>query len=281
MKGTMLTVAALAAALLCAGPSAADPSGVDGRSNSSSPADGALALAIPAEAPSVGSLAPRVDALAEFGAAPMTLDAVTYRPRGRYYRRSEPYLGTQTQIHAGFFDPEGDNGTGFVLGIRGGPMVDQNIQLGLGVDWEHRSQETSEVVGTSSGPGGTVITTRRQLSSSSENTFPILGFIQLSGDASMSVVPYGGIGGGYEVVTLSATDFSSGSSFDATYGGWGWQAWAGAKVPLSGRAAVLGEVFLNQSEPHRDVDDPISGQTFRETVKLNGFGARFGLSWGQ
>jgi hypothetical protein len=273
----MLTVAALAAALLSARPSAADPAGTDGRSNSTGDV---LALAMPADPSSVRSLAPQVDALAEFGAAPMTLDAVMYRPRGRYYRRSEPYLGTQTQIHAGFFDPEGDTGTGFVLGIRGGPMVDPNIQLGLGVDWEHRSQEQSEVVGTSSGPGGTVITTRRQLSSSSENTFPILGFIQLSGDASSPVVPYGGIGGGYEVVTLSATDFSSGSSFDATYGGWGWQAWAGARIPLSGRASVLGEAYLNQSEPHRDVDDPVSGQTFRETVKLNGFGARFGLSWG-
>ena len=54
----------------------------------------------------------------------------------------------------------------------------------------------------------------------------------------------------------------------------------GAKIPLSGRASVLGEIFLNQSEPHRDVDDPVTGQTFREIVKVNGFGMRFGLSWG-
>jgi len=277
MKRTMLIAATLIAALWSARPVAAEVQDARGVG------DGSLALAASPEArvpAPLLDLAPRVDLLSQFGATPVQFGAVAYRPRGRYYRREEPWLGTQTQIHAGFFDPDGDTGTGFVLGMRGGPMVDPNIQLGLGVDWEHRSEEQSEVVGTSSGPGGTVITTRRQLSSSSENTFPLMGFMQVSGNEGMSVVTYGCIGGGFEIVTLSATDFSSGSSFDATYGGWGWQAWGGAKVPLSGRASVVGEVYLNQSEPHRDVDDPVTGQTFRETVKLNGFGMRFGLSWG-
>ena len=278
MKRMLTMIGILATALLTAGSSFAQVPAASHEAGQS--ALEALALGMPGVASDVRSLAPQADAIAEFGAAPVTLDAVMYRPRSRYYRRSEPSMGSQTQVHAGFFDPEGDTGTGFVLGIRGGPMVDPHIQLGLGVDWEHRAEEQSEVVGTSSGPGGTVITTRRQLSSSSENTFPILGFIQVAGDASMPVVPYGGIGGGYEIVTLSATDFSTGSSFEATYGGWGWQAWGGAKIPLSGQASVLGEIFVNQSEPHRDVDDPVTGQTFREVVKIDGFGMRFGLSWG-
>ncbi|HTM57878.1 MAG TPA: outer membrane beta-barrel protein [Candidatus Udaeobacter sp.] len=279
MKRMLILIGILVAALTTARTGLADVSSATQESGHS--ALESLALGMPADAAEGHALAPEVDAMAEFGATPVTLGAVMYRPRSRYYRRSEPSMGSQAQVHAGFFDPEGDqNGTGFVLGMRGGPMVDPHIQLGLGVDWEHRSSEQSEVVGTSPGPGGTVITTRRQLSSSSENTFPILGFVQVTGDPSMPVVPYGGIGGGYEIVTLSATDFQSGSSFDATYGGWGWQAWGGAKIPLSGQASVLGEVYLNQSEPHRDVDDPTTGQTFREVVKVNGFGMRFGLSWG-
>lgn len=278
MKRTVLIAAILVAAPLAARAAAAD---VNDLASSSAISPLALATTAPdGAAAAVGDLAPRADFVSEFGAAPIRLDAVAYRPRGRYYRRDNPWLGTQTQIHAGFFDPEENSGTGFVLGIRGGPMVDPHIQLGLGVDWEHRGDEQSEVISNSTGPGGVPITTRRQLSSSSENTFPLMGFVQISGDESMPVVPYGGIGGGYEVVTLSATDFATNSSFDATYGGWGWQAWGGARIPLSGRASVLGEVYLNQSEPHRDVDDPVTGQTYREIVKVNGFGMRFGLSWG-
>ena len=47
-----------------------------------------------------------------------------------------------------------------------------------------------------------------------------------------------GIGGGYEVLFLSAEDFQTGEKFDATYGGWGWQAWAGLSIPMSNRSRM-------------------------------------------
>jgi hypothetical protein len=280
MKRHIVMLAALAVAVVSA-PSHADPVPFAGEPSP-------LALAVDAAAPAPVSFAPPSGASAQFtgtpalySASPLTLDAVMYRPRSRYYNRGRgPMLGSEMQIHAGFFTPDGSSSSGFVLGMRGGPLVDPHIQLGASADWEHRSDESDQVIGTSSGPGGTTIQTKRQLSSSSENTFPILGFIQVKGDDRMSVVPYAGFGGGYEIVQLSATDFATNSSFDATYGGWGWQAWLGARIPLSGRSALLAEGFLNRCEAHRDVYDAVLNETFRETVDLNGYGMRFGLTWG-
>jgi len=68
-------------------------------------------------------------------------------------------------------------------------------------------------------------------------------------------------------VLLSATDYPSGESFDATYGGWGWQVWGGAAMPLSGRSRLFGEVFVNRGDVERDVAD-LSGLEYQHPVDV-------------
>ena len=77
------------------------------------------------------------------------------------------------------------------------------MQLGVGVDWMHRSENSSDVISESPGPGGTTITTQRQLSQSSSNLFPMMAFVQVSADDKMPVIPYFGVAGGYQVLFLS------------------------------------------------------------------------------
>jgi len=222
----------------------------------------------------------RLNALVSLGENPVTLETVGFH--GGYahphYGRA-PGFGSQSQIYAGVFEPSTGNQQGFVLGIRGGPKLSPNLQIGAAFDWEHRSSTYGTVVGSSAGPGGTVIVTR-EITSSSENTFPLMAYLQLSGSEKRAVVPYLGIAGGYEIVSLVATDYATSSYFSATYGGWGWQSWAGVRVPFSPHSGILAEVYTNQATAYRDVYDPYYGVTLRESVGLDGFGARFGLSWG-
>lgn len=211
------------------------------------------------------------------GQSPVAQDRY-YRPRyrERYERRS--MYSSPVQFHAGFFNPTDNTGTSFVGGFRAGPLVDPHIQLGVGVDWMHRSQNESELISEVPGPGGTTIETRQQLAQSSSNLFPITAFLQVSADDRMPVIPYFGVGGGYEVLFLSATDFQTGDKFDGTFGGWAWQAWGGAAIPLSRESRLVGEVFLNQGDVARDVDSPVG--TLHETVNVNGVGMRLGFNWG-
>lgn len=230
------------------------------------------------------AVAPQVNAIIE--PAPMTFAGVVYQPRSHVTQAvpvqipAEPAgPRSQVQIHGGFFQPDGGLSDGFVAGMRGGPMLSPNAEVGLSADWQYRSSEQLQPVSNATGPGGTPITTSRQVSSFSESTFPLLAFFQLSVDPDRFIAPYAGIGGGYEIVTLSATDFVSGSSFNATYGNWGWQAWAGARIKVARQAGIFAEAFRNECTAKRDVNDALTNQTLRESVNVDGVGMRFGLSF--
>ncbi len=261
MNAHRIRIAAIAAALMAASiapvnsNAAAEPS----------------ALALPASA---------LNLVESPGLPELVFAGVHYRPRrsGDWGRRVD--ASGVTQLHVGFYDPDGDAGQRFLVGARGGPMMDSHVQLGVGVDWAHRTENISSVSRSSTGPGGTTITTKQDLARASTNFFPFMGFIQLSADDNRGVIPYFGAAVGYQVMGLSADDFVTGNSFSATYGGWGWQLWGGAAFPLSGRSRVTGEVYINNAELGRDVTDQPTGITYHETVNANGAGLRVGIAWG-
>jgi len=261
-----VTLAVLPASLAFADTSAASPLALP---TAALELSGATALAMPsADLALVQAPIPGV----EFA-------GVHYRPRsGGFGRRMDSQ--SVSQIHIGFFDPEGDASRQFLLGIRGGPMLDPHVQLGAGVDWAHASDDVSSVSQSSTGPGGFPIDTQRQLARSTSNLFPLMAFVQVSADDKMQVVPYFGAAAGYEIMNLTADDFTTGASFDATYGGWGWQVWGGAAFPLSGQVRVNGELFVNTAELGRDVTDEATNLSYREVVKTNGVGMRLGIAWG-
>jgi hypothetical protein len=239
------------------------------------------------------SLAPPIVNVAATGfvagdaAAPPTLalttpfaGGITYRPRS--YRSSAAVMPTTTQVHIGFFDPTDNFSTGFEGGFRMGPQVDPHVQLGLAVDWWHKSESTRMDLGTVNVPGATG-SAQLELSRTRADLLPILAFVQVSGDENMSVIPYGGFGVGYEVLFVSADNFVTNESFSQTFGGFGWQAWGGAGVPLDGRTRINGEVFYNGSEVGSDVDvilPDIGPATVRDVVSMNGLGMRIGIAWG-
>jgi len=214
------------------------------------------------------------------------LESVRYRPR-RYHEPPPPPPRTSSsngpdgfsQIHAGFLDPDGDErGPGFLAGFRGGVSADEHVVFGGMVDWRHKAEQQSELVSTSTGPGGEPIEVRREFARSSSDLVPVMGFLQLSA-GSVPFSPYVGAGAGYEVLWLSAEDFTTGEEFDGTYGGFGWQVWGGISLPLGGSTKLVAEAFANQSEVSRDITDG-TGETFRETINLDGTGLRFGFAWG-
>jgi len=270
MRSTIWLVT-LAVALLPA--AVATGAGVSGSTSQVSPL--ALSVVEPgASALIVGpALNPSVTALATPLVAP-----VRYRPRA--YREHGRVMPTTSQVHVGFFDPTDNFSTGFYGGFRVGPQVDPRVQIGLAVDWWHKAESQTVSIDQGPLPGGGTGERRLELSRSSADMIPILGFVQISGDENMAVIPYVGAGVGFAALFLNADDYQSGETFDATYGGFAWQVWGGAGVPLSGRARLNGEVFYNGCEVGRDVDDPFYAATYREIVKMDGVGMRVGVQWG-
>lgn len=266
----------LLAALALLIPAAAS---AEGQSQASG---GASAFALPVENYNVAydpGVATRLE-YGQSGGSGTRSDYIRYRPRTYRSRRSSAWMPVVSQVHAGFFDPNGSPSSGFMFGFRGGPMVDPHVQIGLSIDLQHKSSNIDQQfdVGDVGGGVGTVTTTSTT-EGTTTNFVPILGFLQIGGDDNMSVIPYAGIGGGYEILTLDNSGVEiDGTSIDGTYGGWGWQLWAGAGIPLSGQSRIFGEGFYNTANVEQDLDG-FNGP-FRVKIDRDGFGARFGVSWG-
>jgi hypothetical protein len=136
------------------------------------------------------------------------------------------------------------------------------------------------LIGTGTGPGGEEIEIRRELSRSTSDWVPLQVFAELNAGSDMAVVPYFGIAGGYQWLSISGDDFNDGSLFDTTFGGWGWQGWGGVAFPISPRSRINAEVFVNGAELTRDSIDATTGDDVSESVSMDGVGVRVGLSWG-
>lgn len=236
------------------------------------PGEGA-ALATP-------TLAPTAQFVRRVRHRPNPYSPGVYRTRG--YRSPMSVIPFTAQIHLGFFYPIDNFSTGFDGGFRIGPQVDPHIQVGMAMDWWHRSDDKVLDLGTVRAPGGTA-SEKLILSESTADLVPIMVFVQVSGDENMPVIPYGGLGVGYEWLFLTANDYLTHESFDQTFGGFGWRAWAGAGLPLDWRMRLNGEVFFNGCEVGSEMDVYITGYgpaTVRDVIKMNGVGMRLGVSWG-
>ena len=214
---------------------------------------------------------------------------VTYRPRPGSTTTTSTTVSSSSkssevrsvsQVNLGYFVPDGGLGTRFDLGVRGGPVIADALQLGVAVDWMYRSETISQLITSRTGPGGVPITQSQQLARATVNMFPIMGFAQLHVLNLLGLHPYIGGAAGYQVMLLSGEDFTTGQSSDGTFGGWGWQMWAGGSLPLGSSARLTGEVFYNEARMGRDATDGTTGETIRETVDGDGKGMRFGVAWG-
>jgi len=217
------------------------------------------------------------------GIAPSTdveLGAVRYQPAQQQFDTPANDRPIVTQLHGGYFNGSANNTSPFIVGLRAGPMVDKRLQVGLAVDWVHQTKTLANVLSTSEAPGSITVSTKQDTARALFNLVPIMAFAQASGWGALGIiVPYIGASGGYEVLVLSADNFINGNSFEANFGGWGYQLWAGAGIPLGSRTRLTGELFVNEAELSKTVTDP-SGVSAKQTVDMNGVGFRLGLAWG-
>jgi len=210
---------------------------------------------------------------------------VVYRPKGSgmppddVHHQNASQIRTVTQIYGGRMDPDGSTDGEFLMGIRTGPKLSKHLQLGLMFDWVRDSDYESSFTTSSPGPGGVNITTKYDYSGAYTDLFPLMGFLQLSLNEKRFIAPYGGIGAGYQWLNVTAYD-RYGTWYDANFGGWGWQGWAGAALRVTDGMRLSGEVMYNSVELSRNVYDPVNGWTNHETVPMYGVGARFGLAFG-
>ena len=214
--------------------------------------------------------------------ANVELSAVRYQPAQQQQQQYDSPQNDRpivSQLHGGYFDASANNTNPFIVGLRAGPMIDKRLQVGIAVDWVHQTKNLANVLSKAQGPGDITISTKQDTARALLNLVPIMAFVQASGWGLLGIVPYIGASGGYEALVLSADNFVTGQSFEANFGGWGYQVWAGAGIPLGQRTKLNGELFVNQAELGKTVTDA-NGVSAKQTIDMNGIGFRLGLAWG-
>lgn len=217
---------------------------------------------------------PTVAALRRYprnGPAPREYPEPRRNSRSRGYR--PPIV---TQVSAGFYDPGGASATSALYGVRVSQLVDPQVQLGVMLDWVHKADRVSATFGNET-VGGVDLSYEDSRLRGRSDLVPLLLFVQVSGRDTGRAIPYAGFGAGYEFLSMEA-DRPDGTRFDGSFGGWGWQAWAGAALSFSNQARLSGEIFVNRADLGRDVN--VDGRVLRQSASFNGPGVRLGVAWG-
>jgi len=247
-------------------------------------------LVVVSLAASLGVALPAIVFAQEFAARPRpasgtVLRGLVYQPRGAYggpYHHSSPPAFSQ-----GYFDMHGGvfriNGTDALASDFGGKMafsLAPSLRLGMLLDWQHRSESQTAVISSGPGPGGITITNQLDLGSGSSDLVPFMGFLELEPAPKLMVSPYIGGAAGYEWLSLHASRSDIPVPFEASYGGFGWQAWGGVAMRLSPAVRLNAEVYGNFGEVSRDAFDTTLNAVVKETVSIEGAGVRGGLQFG-
>ncbi len=175
------------------------------------------------------------------------------------------------QLSGGLFAPIEASGPSPSAGMRYCKHVRSHLQVGLLTGWTSRS---TRLEAPAAGQQG--LESQVELAQVDAHLVPLMGFMQVDLTDKLWLVPFVGVGAGYEWLVLNAKDYRTGTESKATYANVAWETYAGVGLRLTSKVRVNGELFYNGGALDRNVLDA-SGRTWQEVVHMNGVGARVGL----
>jgi hypothetical protein len=175
------------------------------------------------------------------------------------------------QLDTGLYAPIEASGPSPTVGMRYCKHYTSHVQGGLLTGWTlKRTSLEAPVTGPLSSES------HAEFARVNAHLVPVMGFVQVNLTNRFWLVPFVGIGGGYEWLIVETKDDRTGAKFKTTYDNVAWETFAGIGLRLSSVVRVNGELFYNGGSLERGVLDA-SGRAFREAVNVSGVGARVGL----
>ncbi len=180
------------------------------------------------------------------------------------------------EIQGGKFNPKGARKPGLIFGLNYGIVVDERVDLGLGISVFHKGYTQKTYVDTSQTSAGSEVQQVLKPLEYSTTIVPLTANVTIH-------VPYGRplgfyFGGSlaYEWLFDRYTNYEDKKEDKARFSGWGWMARAGAELFIGSRSALTGELFYNSSKVKGE-RKKIAGIPSWKEVDLSGLGFRLGL----
>ncbi len=191
-----------------------------------------------------------------------------------------PYnRGRVTIVKLGYFSPKAVK-PGFIGGIMVGSSVDENVDVGISVDYFSRSYKKDELVAKTVSEGGLVQSTMQRTLDFSTQAIPITASIVVKFSNQMPFTFFLGGGLGYQLLFNKETNYQENVSERRFYRGFGWQLEGGAMYRIGQRSWFFGEVFYNSATPSRNKNKNAQGLPTWEQVDISGVGVRLGVRLG-
>ena len=184
-----------------------------------------------------------------------------------------------TTFKLGYFNPK-DTKSGFIFGANFGSAIDENVDIGIGIDFFHRNYTEDKKVAERVSPGGVVESTIQRELEFTTTILPIMGTITVKISPEYPFSYYIGGGLGYELLFNKERNYQEGVSESRFYHGFSWLVNGGVLYRIGSRSAFLGEVFYNGATVHRGKGKTTEGLPIWEEVNLSGLGVRFGIRLG-
>jgi len=176
----------------------------------------------------------------------------------------------------GTFDPSSQPGRGFYFNSAVGSEINDAMDLGLSLQWYHRSTGGSQVISEFQDPAGNVGQRVVETSDVTTDLVPVMGFLRVRIPVSGSVQPYVGAGLGWEWLTVDGID-DQGFAFNDNYDGVGAQFFGGANIGVAPNASLYGEAIWNASTVSSEFYDSFYGGTVRDEIDMDGLGLHAGV----
>jgi hypothetical protein len=198
------------------------------------------------------------------------------RRRPGSYRVRDYHPSYFVNLGIGHFDPTEQPGSGFYFNGAIGSELGDPIDLGLSIQWYHRSVGGTQIVSEFEDPAGNKGRRVVETSEVTTDLVPVMGFLRVRLPVSGVVQPYVGGGIGWEWLAVEGTD-DQGFSFYDDYDGFGAQLFGGANLAVSAAAALYAEATWNASTVSAEFYDPSYGGNVRDEVDMDGLALHGGL----
>ena len=184
--------------------------------------------------------------------------------------------GSVLSISGGYMNTK-DAKSGLIAGAGIGIALDESVDLGLAVDFYNKkyTKETQVATTDQEGLSSTLIVKEVEFS---RTILPILLTINVKVPTSRYFGYFIRGGLGYELLFSKEKNYAEGTDENRNFGGLGWKFAGGMFYNVGSRSTLIANLFYNNCEVSRNVDQSVKGLPVQERVDLSGLGFRLGVA---
>ena len=179
------------------------------------------------------------------------------------------------EFEVGYLNPKDIKG-GMIYSGKYGIVVDERVDLSLGLDFFHSTYTKESTVGYGEIGQSNYTTQVLEL----EQTAYLLP-ISLNATVRFPVQPplnvFAGAGFSYQFLFNKVNNLADDVKKTLTFRGTGWIFRGGVEYNLGSKSSLLVELFYDLAKVSRDLDDSVNGLPTYDEVDLGGIGFRAGL----